>query len=54
MRLIGARMIWDKAPHNAFTSYAGLSLSGGLLSVSYYSSHEGKPAIYFAQVAIDD
>ena len=41
-------------PSGGDTSYAGLSLSDGLLSVSYYSSHEGKPAIYFAKVAIDD
>ncbi|HUY02513.1 MAG TPA: hypothetical protein VMV33_04445 [Rhodocyclaceae bacterium] len=53
MRLIEARMIWDRSPHKAFTSYAGLSLHAGLLWVSYYSSHEGKPAIYFAKVAID-
>lgn len=33
------------------TSYAGMVLHDGKLWVSYYSSHEGKPNIYLAQVA---
>ena len=34
------------------TSYAGLALCEGMLWVSYYSSHEGKTAIYLAKVKV--
>ncbi len=42
-----------KLPSGGDTSYAGLVLHDGLLWVSYYSSHEGKTAIYLAKVKID-
>ena len=41
-----------KLPSGGDTSYAGLVLHDGLLWVSYYSSHEGKTAIYLAKVKI--
>ena len=41
-----------KLPSGGDTSYAGLVLNEGLLWVSYYSSHEGKTAIYLAKVEI--
>ncbi len=34
------------------TSYPGLVWHGGLLWVSYYSSHEGKTSIYLAKVKL--
>ncbi len=37
-------------PSGGDTSYAGLACHDGLLWVSYYSSHEGKTAIYLAKV----
>ena len=39
-------------PSGGDTSYAGLVWHGGLLWVSYYSSHEGKSAIYLAKVKV--
>ena len=39
-------------PSGGDTSYAGLVWHGGLLWVSYYSSHEGKSAIYLAKVRL--
>jgi hypothetical protein len=42
-----------KLPSGGDTSYAGLVLNDGWLWVSYYSSHEGKTAIYLAKVKID-
>jgi len=39
-----------KLPSGGDTSYAGLVLHGGLLWVSYYSSHEKKTCIYLAVV----
>ncbi|MCX7918759.1 MAG: exo-alpha-sialidase [bacterium] len=39
-------------PSGGDTSYAGLVWYNGLLWVSYYSSHEGKPSIYLAKVKI--
>jgi hypothetical protein len=39
-------------PSGGDTSYAGIVLHKGMLWVSYYSSHEGKAAIYLAKVAI--
>jgi lysophospholipase L1-like esterase len=39
-----------KLPSGGDTSYAGLVWHGGLLWISYYSSHEGKPSIYLAKV----
>lgn len=41
-----------KLPSRGDTSYAGLVLHVGVLWVSYYSSHEGKTAIYLAKVKI--
>jgi hypothetical protein len=41
-------------PSGGDTSYAGLVWDDGLLWVSYYSSHEGKAAIYLAKVRIAD
>lgn len=42
-----------KLPSGGDTSYAGFVLHEGLLWVSYYSSHEGKTAIYLAKVQIE-
>jgi hypothetical protein len=39
-----------RLPSGGDTSYPGLVLHGGLLWVSYYSSHEGKTSIYLAVV----
>lgn len=39
-------------PSGGDTSYAGLVWHDGLLWVSYYSSHEGKSAIYLAKVKV--
>ena len=41
-------------PSDGDSSYAGLVLHDGLLWVSYYSSHEGKTAIYLAKVGLSD
>jgi hypothetical protein len=41
-----------KFPSGGDTSYAGLVWHDGLLWVSYYSSHEGKSAIYLAKVKV--
>lgn len=43
-----------KLPSGGDTSYAGLVLKEEQLWVSYYSSHEGKTAIYLAKVEIND
>jgi hypothetical protein len=40
-------------PSSGDTSYPGLAFFDGALWVSYYSSHEGKTAIYLARVRID-
>tara|TARA_B100000902_G_scaffold398621_1_gene466089 strand:+ start:3705 stop:4631 length:927 start_codon:yes stop_codon:yes gene_type:complete len=37
-------------PSGGDTSYAGMVFHKGILNLSYYSSHEGKTAIYFAKV----
>ncbi len=42
-----------KLPSGGDTSYAGLIWHEGTLWVSYYSSHEGKSAIYLARVRIE-
>ncbi|MFT5235687.1 MAG: hypothetical protein ACI90A_001050 [Shewanella sp.] len=39
-------------PSGGDNSYAGVVLDKGSLKVSYYSSHEGKAAIYFAELDI--
>jgi hypothetical protein len=39
-------------PSGGDTGYPGLAWYGGDLWVSYYSSHEGKASIYFAQVRL--
>ena len=39
-------------PSGGDTSYAGLVFHGGLLHVSYYSSHEDRTAIYVAKVKL--
>lgn len=41
-----------RLPSGGDTSYAGLVWHRGLLWVSYYSSHEGKAAIYLAKVRL--
>ncbi|MEW6305343.1 MAG: exo-alpha-sialidase [Verrucomicrobiota bacterium] len=41
-----------KLPSGGDSSYAGLVWHEGLLWVSYYSSHEGKAAIYLAKIRI--
>jgi len=41
-----------KLPSGGDTSYPGLVWHEGLLWVSYYSSHEGKTAIYLARVKV--
>lgn len=41
-----------KLPSGGDTSYAGMVLHGGLLWVSYYSSHEGRTSIYLAKVQV--
>jgi hypothetical protein len=41
-----------KLPSGGDTSYAGLVFHDGLLWVSYYSSHEGKSAIYLAKLRL--
>ncbi|MGI2259389.1 exo-alpha-sialidase [Shewanella sp. GXUN23E] len=40
-------------PSGGDTSYAGVVLEGNTLYISYYSSHEGKSNIYFANVNMD-
>ncbi|MBE0536805.1 MAG: exo-alpha-sialidase [Phycisphaerae bacterium] len=39
-------------PSGGDTSYPGLAWHDGLLWMSYYSSHEGKAAIYLAKIAL--
>lgn len=58
-RVIVARLKDDGAlaplatlPSDGDCSYAGMAWHDGLLWVSYYSSHEGKSAIYLAKLAI--
>jgi hypothetical protein len=46
----GALTEWLPLPSGGDTSYAGIVLQDGILWVSYYSSHEGKTAIYLAKV----
>jgi hypothetical protein len=41
-----------RLPSGGDTSYAGLAHHGGLLWVSYYSSHEGKTKVYLAKVKL--
>ncbi|MSU71913.1 MAG: exo-alpha-sialidase [Opitutus sp.] len=41
-------------PSDGDTSYPGLVWHDGVMWVSYYSSHEGKSAIYVAQVKINE
>ena len=43
-----------RLPSGGDTSYPGLVLHGGLLRVSYYSSHEGKTSIYLAKVRLGE
>src|SRR5690606_35715333 len=43
-----------KLPSGGDTSYAGMELEGTTLSLSYYSSHEGKTSIYFARVSLPE
>ncbi|TDC43934.1 exo-alpha-sialidase [Micromonospora sp. KC213] len=40
-------------PSGGDTSYPGLVWHGGLLWVSYYSSHEGRACVYLAEVELD-
>ena len=39
-------------PSGGDTSYAGMVWHGGLLWLSYYSSHEARPSIYLARIRI--
>ena len=41
-----------KLPSGGDTSYAGMVVHEGVLWVSYYSSHEGKSAIYLAKLKL--
>ena len=41
-------------PSGGDTSYPGLVLDGGILWISYYSSHEGKTSVYLAKVKPDE
>jgi hypothetical protein len=41
-----------KLPSGGDTSYPGLILEKNRLLVSYYSSHEGKASIYFAEIPL--
>ena len=43
---------WVALPSGGDTSYPGLVVHDGVLWVSYYSSHEGKTAIYLSQVPL--
>jgi len=43
---------FHRLPSGGDTSYAGLAWHGGLLWISYYSSHEGKTSIYLARVRL--
>ena len=43
-----------KLPSGGDCSYTGLAWHEGLLWVSYYSSHEGKTAIYLARIKADE
>ncbi|GGW69126.1 exo-alpha-sialidase [Alishewanella tabrizica] len=40
-------------PSGGDCSYAGMVIEGEQLYLSYYSSHEGKTAIYFSQLSLD-
>ncbi|MEQ8765090.1 MAG: sialidase family protein [Planctomycetota bacterium] len=40
-------------PSRGDTSYPGMVLEEGRLSMSYYASHEGKSAVYFAEIRGD-
>ena len=42
-----------QAPSGGDTSYAGMVWHEGLCGISYYSSHQGKTAIYLAQVEVE-
>lgn len=48
----GALREFLRLPSGGDTSYPGLVMHGGLLWVSYYSSHEGKTGIYLARVRL--
>jgi len=41
-----------KLPSGGDCSYAGMVEKDGLIWISYYSSHEGKPSIYLAKVKV--
>ena len=43
-----------KLPSGGDTSYAGMVWHDSRVWISYYSSHEGKTAIYLAQVKVND
>lgn len=40
-------------PRVGDTSYPGIAYYNGLLYMSYYSSHQGKSAIYLAKIELD-
>lgn len=43
---------WVELPSGGDTSYPGMVLDGDRLLVSYYSSHEGRSSIYFAELQV--
>ena len=43
-----------KLPSGGDTSYAGMVWHDGLLWISYYSSHEGKTAVYLAKIRFEN
>lgn len=52
--LQGNRSKEIKLPSGGDTSYPGLVLDNEYLSVSYYSSHEGRTSIYFTKIPLSD
>jgi hypothetical protein len=43
---------WVTLPSGGDCSYPGMAWHDGILWVAYYSSHEGKAAIYLARVRL--
>jgi len=41
-------------PSGGDTSYPGMVLMDDVLYFSYYSSHEGKTSIYFAEIPMEE
>lgn len=51
-RQTGKLTEWQSLPSAGDCSYAGMVLRDDTLYISYYSSHQGKTAIYFTQLPI--